>query len=56
MPRDVPFAFFLLILLVWVVVARAVLVFAHKLPPTCGNCGRRLERRRLGEAVCSCGR
>jgi hypothetical protein len=30
-----------------------MLVFAHKLPPTCGRCGLRLERRHLGERICS---
>ncbi len=44
----------LLLLLAWVTVARAVLVFAQKLPPTCARCGRRLERRHLGEAICRC--
>ncbi|HXV56860.1 MAG TPA: hypothetical protein VD704_03250 [Gaiellaceae bacterium] len=51
---PVPLA--LLTFLAWAVVARAVLVFAQVLPPTCGSCGLRLERRRLGEPVCRCGR
>jgi hypothetical protein len=42
------------LLLGWGTVARAVLVFTQKLPPTCGRCGLRLERRYLGEPVCAC--
>jgi len=38
----------------WLTIARAVLVFAQKLPPTCPRCWLRLERRYLGEAICSC--
>jgi len=38
----------------WVTLMRALLVKAQLLPPTCGRCGLRLERRRLGESVCSC--
>lgn len=52
-PRDVPLAL-LLVSMAWMTVARAVLVFAQKLPPTCQNCGLKLERRYLGESVCSC--
>jgi len=52
-PRDVPLAL-LLISMAWMTVARAVLVFAQKLPPTCRDCGLKLERRYLGESVCSC--
>jgi hypothetical protein len=44
----------LLLVLAWATVARAVLVYTHKLPPTCGNCGLRYERRHLGEPVCRC--
>jgi hypothetical protein len=55
MPRDnFPLAL-LLFILGWATVARAVLVFAQKLPPTCGHCGRRFERRHMGEPVCRCG-
>jgi hypothetical protein len=54
MPRDVPLSLFLLILLAWVTVARAVLVYAQKLPPTCRDCGRRFQRRHMGEPVCRC--
>jgi hypothetical protein len=54
MPRDVPFSLFLVILLAWVTVARAVLVHVQKLPPTCGDCGLRFERKHMGESVCRC--
>ena len=53
LPRDVPLAL-LLICMAWMTVARAVLVFAQKLPPTCRDCGLKLERRYLGEQVCHC--
>jgi hypothetical protein len=55
MPWDVPLPLALFSVLVWAVVARAMLVYTHKLPPTCRSCGLRLERRYLGEAVCRCG-
>jgi hypothetical protein len=55
MPWDVPLSFALLTFLAWAIVARAVLVFTNVLPPTCGSCGMRLERRHLGEPVCRCG-
>lgn len=54
MPRDFPLAL-LLVALAWMTVARAMLVFAQKLPPTCRRCGMKLERRYLGESVCTCG-
>ena len=44
----------LLFVLGWLTVARAVLVVAKVLPPTCAQCGRRFERRHLGETVCRC--
>jgi len=53
---DVPLPFALFSFLAWFIVARAVLVYAQKLPPTCSLCGLRFERRHLGETVCSCGR
>jgi hypothetical protein len=53
MPRDPSFAL-LLVLVAWLTVARAVLVYTQKLPPTCGHCGLRFERRHLGESVCRC--
>ena len=56
MPWDVPLSFALLTFLAWAVVARAVLVYTQVLPPTCGECGLKLERRYLGESVCRCGR
>jgi hypothetical protein len=55
MPRDnFPLAVMLFVL-GWATVARAVLVFVQKLPPTCARCGRRYERKHLGEPVCKCG-
>jgi hypothetical protein len=56
MPWDVPLPFAIFTILAWLVVARAVLVYAEKLPPTCGTCGLRFERRYLGEDVCRCTR
>ncbi len=44
----------LVLVLTWATVARAMLVSVQKLPPTCGTCGRRFERRHLGETVCRC--
>jgi hypothetical protein len=41
-------------LALWVCLMRALLVRAAVLPPTCGRCGLRFERRALGETVCSC--
>jgi hypothetical protein len=43
-------------LLLLTALMRALLVQTRVLPPTCGRCGLRLERGRLGEQVCSCGR
>jgi hypothetical protein len=43
-------------LVLWVAMMRALLVRAQVLPATCNRCGRRYERRELGEAVCSCER
>jgi hypothetical protein len=42
--------------LFWMTLMRALLVRARVLPPTCARCGLRLERRVLGERVCTCGR
>ena len=56
MPWDVPLPFAIFSIMLWAVIARAVLVYAQKLPPTCSGCGRRFERRHLGEPVCRCGR
>ncbi len=33
---------------------RALLVAAKIVPPSCGRCGIKLERRTLGEPVCRC--
>jgi hypothetical protein len=52
MPGGIPA--FLLYGVCWATVARAVLVYVQKLPPTCGRCNRRFERRHLGEMVCAC--
>jgi hypothetical protein len=41
-------------LLLWATLMRALLVRAQVLPPTCARCGRRYERRALGEQVCTC--
>jgi hypothetical protein len=43
-------------IVLWVAMMRALLVRAQILPPTCTRCGRRYERRNLGESVCSCER
>jgi hypothetical protein len=43
-------------LVLWTAMMRALLVRAQILPPTCARCGRRYERRDLGEPVCSCER
>ena len=56
MPWEIPLPFALLTFLACAIVARAVLVYAQVLPPTCGSCNLKLERRYLGEPVCRCGR
>jgi hypothetical protein len=38
----------------WATLMRALLVRARLLPATCARCGRQLERRALGEPICSC--
>jgi hypothetical protein len=43
-------------IVLWTAMMRALLVRADILPPTCGRCGHRYERRDLGEPVCSCDR
>ena len=40
----------------WATLMRALLVKANIVPPTCARCGRKYERRELGEPVCSCSR
>ncbi len=42
------------VVLVWIVLMRALLVSAKVVPPSCRRCGLQLERRRLGDRVCSC--
>jgi hypothetical protein len=39
----------------WAALMRALFVRAQLLPATCGRCGLRLERRALGEPICTCG-
>ncbi len=38
----------------WASLMRGLLAPARVFPPTCGRCGRNLERRDLGEPVCRC--
>jgi hypothetical protein len=38
----------------WATLVRSLLVAAKLLPPTCGRCGRNLERRIMGEEICRC--
>jgi hypothetical protein len=45
---------FVLYLVLWATLMRALLVKARVLPPTCARCGLAYERRALGETVCSC--
>ena len=48
-------AFVLTYFAFWAALMRALFVKAALLPPTCGRCGMRYERRALGEPVCTCG-
>jgi hypothetical protein len=41
-------------LVLFAALMRALLVRAEILPPTCAHCGRKFERRHLGEDVCRC--
>ena len=41
--------------MVWAVLLRTLLVEADLLPRTCRRCSLPVERRELGEDVCSCG-
>jgi uncharacterized Zn finger protein (UPF0148 family) len=43
-------------LLFGAILMRALLVHAKIMPATCARCGLPLERRRLGEQICSCDR
>jgi hypothetical protein len=47
-------AFVVPYLVLWAALMRALLVRAEVLPPTCGRCGLKYERRYLGELVCRC--
>ncbi|HYY04091.1 MAG TPA: hypothetical protein VE736_09435 [Gaiellaceae bacterium] len=38
----------------WATLMRSLLIAAKVLPPTCARCGRNLERRALGDEICSC--
>jgi hypothetical protein len=38
----------------WATLMRSLLIAAKVLPPTCGRCGRNLERRSLGDEICRC--
>jgi hypothetical protein len=49
-------AFVILYFAFWATLMRALFVQAQLLPPTCGRCGMRFERRALGEPVCTCAR
>jgi hypothetical protein len=40
----------------WATLMKALLVKANIVPPSCGRCGQKLERRELGEPVCNCAR
>jgi hypothetical protein len=40
----------------WAGLLQALLVKAQVVPPACGRCGLRLERKHLGAPVCSCDR
>ena len=40
----------------WATLMKALLVKANLVPASCGRCGRKFERRELGEPVCSCAR
>jgi hypothetical protein len=51
---DVTGAAFIAYLFLWATLMRALLVKAQVLPATCARCGRRFERRVLGEPVCRC--
>jgi hypothetical protein len=42
--------------MLWIVLMRALLVRARVLDPTCSRCGLKLERSRIGDPVCACGR
>jgi hypothetical protein len=35
---------------------QALLVGAQVIPPACGRCGLKVERKHLGDPICSCDR
>lgn len=39
----------------WLTLLQPLLVRARVIPAACRRCGRHLERRELGEPICSCG-
>jgi hypothetical protein len=45
---------FLVLVLFWATLMRALFVKGDLLPATCARCGLRFERRALGEPVCRC--
>jgi hypothetical protein len=47
---------FLAYIFLWTTLMRALLVKARILPATCARCGLRVERRALGDRVCTCSR
>ena len=40
----------------WATLLKPLLERAELIPASCARCGRRFERRELGEPICSCGR
>jgi hypothetical protein len=38
----------------WAALLRALVISAKLAPPSCARCGRHIERRQMGEAVCGC--
>jgi hypothetical protein len=40
----------------WATLMQALLVKANLVPASCARCGRKFERRELGESVCRCAR
>ncbi len=40
----------------WATLLKPLLERAQLIPTSCARCGRLLERRELGEAICVCGR
>ena len=44
----------LTLLALYATLMRALLVQAQRVSPSCGSCGMPLERRELGEQICTC--